>query len=92
MGVITEAALATEGRRYGAAGPRPQVVWANGILASAAVGLSVDLLTDWTGELRHAVYLEYHGNKGTVHPAKRLEHAPATCDHYRLTDVGDPDL
>jgi len=34
LGVIQERFLADESRRYGDAGSRPQVVWANGILAS----------------------------------------------------------
>lgn len=92
MGIITDAALAAEGRRYGDAGPRPQVVWANGVLASTAVGLAVDLLTNWTGSLRQAVYLEYFGNEGTVCPARRLEHVPKHCKHYPLTNVGDPEI
>lgn len=90
MGVITDAALAVEGRRYGDAGPRPQVVWANGVLASTAVGLAVDLLTDWTGRLRRAVYLEYFSNDGTVRPSPRLAYAPTVCRHYSLTELGDP--
>lgn len=92
MGVISAAALGAEGRRYGDAGPRPQVVWANGVLASTAVGLVVDLLTDWTGGLRHAVYLEYFGNEGVVRRAGRMDHVPLQCDHYPLTNVGDPDI
>lgn len=92
MGVITDAALATEGRRYSDADPHPQVVWANGVLASTAVGIAVDVLTDWTGGLRRAVYLEYFGNDGTVRPSPRLEYAPSTCQHYLLTEVGDPSI
>jgi hypothetical protein len=36
-----------EAEKYGAAGSRPQVVWPNGVLASTAVGLAVQLLTPW---------------------------------------------
>ncbi len=92
MGVITDVALAAEGRHYGDAGSHPQVVWANGVLASTAVGLAVDVLTDWTGRLRHPIYLEYFSNDGTVRPSPRLEYAPSACKHYLLTVVGDPTI
>ena len=40
MGFLTEEKLGREANNYGAAGGRPQVVWANGVLASTAVGLA----------------------------------------------------
>jgi hypothetical protein len=43
MGLLTEAKLAEEAARYGKEGSRPQVVWPNGVLASIAVGLGVEL-------------------------------------------------
>jgi len=92
MGVIQEQALAQEGRRYGDAGLRPQVIWANGVLASTAVGIAIDLLTDWTRKLRNPVYLQYFGNEATVQPSPRLEFAAKTCKHYPVTNIGDPDL
>jgi len=92
MGIINEVNLAAEGRRYGDAGPRPQVAWANGALTSTAVGVAVDVLADWTGRLRRAVYLEYVGNDGVIRPSPRMQHAPAICEHYPLTHVGDPML
>lgn len=48
LGFLNEATLAREAGAYGDAGPRPQVVWSNGVLASTAIGIAVDLLTDWT--------------------------------------------
>jgi len=66
FGFLTEERLSQEAARYGDVGPRPQVVWANGALASTAVGVAVDLLTDWTKALRTPVYLSYDGNRGTV--------------------------
>lgn len=92
MGILNAQVLATEGRRYGDAGPRPQVVWANGVLAATAVGLAIDLLTDWTRQLRKSVYLEYLGNDGAVRTSPRMRYAPGTCAHYPLTLVGDPIL
>src|SRR6266568_7663439 len=44
MHFITDQNLEKEAGRYGDAGVRPQVVWANGVLASVAVGVAVDLL------------------------------------------------
>lgn len=91
LGFLTEELLAKEAARYGAAGPRPQVVWANGILASSAVGIAVDLLTDWTQALREPIYLSYDGNKGTLGPHVRLRYlVPGPCPHYPADQVGDP--
>lgn len=93
LGFLNERVLAQEGERYGDAGPRPQVVWPNGVLASTAVGIAVDLLTDWTHSLRDVVYLEYDGNKGTVKPHVRVEYLDSKrCPHYPAAQVGDPVL
>ncbi|MFZ1218767.1 MAG: ThiF family adenylyltransferase, partial [Chthoniobacterales bacterium] len=45
MNFLTDEVLAEEARRYGAAGGRPQVVWSNGVLCSAADGIIGDLVT-----------------------------------------------
>lgn len=50
MNVLRNDLLAQEAAQYGAAGGRPQVVWANGILASAAVGIMMQLTTPWHKE------------------------------------------
>jgi molybdopterin-synthase adenylyltransferase len=90
---LNERVLARDAERYGDAGPQPQVVWPNGVLASTAVGIAVDLLTDWTRSLRDVVYMEYDGNKGTVKPHIRLEYLEdSPCPHYRADQVGDPIL
>jgi len=47
LGFLTEKLLTKEAAQYGAAGGRPQVIWPNGILASAAVGIFVQLITPW---------------------------------------------
>lgn len=91
MGFLSENDLAREAARYGDAGPRPQVVWANGVLASTAVGIAVDLLTNWTVALRGPVYLSYHGNLGTVRPHVRLDYLESgMCPHYPIEQVGEP--
>jgi hypothetical protein len=93
LGFLNESVLALEAERYGDAGPRPQVVWPNGVLASTAVGIAVDLLTDWTWSLRDVVYMEYDGNKGTVKPHVRLQYLDRRpCAHYPSDQVGDPSV
>ncbi|WP_316186590.1 MULTISPECIES: ThiF family adenylyltransferase [unclassified Bradyrhizobium] len=89
MGVVTEAALVEESRRYGAAGGRPQVVWSNGVLASLAVGLVVQLITPWSRRSRPGAYLSYDGNSGLVVEAERFRRWSAACTHYPPTAVGD---
>lgn len=66
MGFLTNEKLAEEAGRYGDAGPRPQVVWPNGALASTAVGLGVDLVTNWTGQSRTHAFLKYDGNSSKI--------------------------
>lgn len=91
LGFLTEERLAREAAEYGAAGPRPQVVWSNGVLASTAVGMCIELVTHWTRAPNRPVYLSYDGNAGTVTPHIRLKYLPATdCPHYPLAEVGDP--
>lgn len=91
LGFLTEAKLAREAEQYGGAGPRPQVVWANGILASSAVGIAMDLLTDWTRSLRGPIYLSYDSNTCCVQPHKRLEYlAGIKCPHFPFSQIGDP--
>jgi molybdopterin-synthase adenylyltransferase len=92
LGFLTEALLAKEASDYGDAGPRPQVVFGNGVLASAAVAIAVDLLAGWTRQLRRAVYLEYRGNEQGLRPHPRANDkgiAPV-CPHYPLANVGAP--
>lgn len=91
LGFLNERNLGQEARRYGAAGPRPQVVWSNGVLASAAVGIGVDLLTNWSGRLTGPAYLSYDGNANALSPHPRLmSRMPDECPHHKLVNVGDP--
>ena len=92
MHFITDENLEKEAGRYGDAGVRPQVVWANGVLASVAVGVAVDLLTGWTGASPESVYLSHDGNAGTMGPDKRLKCVRGACTHFVSDDVGDPEL
>ena len=91
LGFMTDSKLAREAERYGAAGPRPQVVWANGVLASCAVGVAVDLITDWTKSLRGPVYLSYDSNISSLQPHKRLQYlGTKSCPHFPINQVGPP--
>lgn len=92
LGFITDELLAREANRYGDAGGRPQVVWPNGILASTAVGLFVQLVTPWHQNPVNTAYLEYDGNSHTVRECSRLTvMRERVCHHfYDLNNVGDP--
>jgi hypothetical protein len=91
MGFLTDEKLAQEAGRYGNAGARPQVVWPNGVLASTAVGLAVDLVTNWTRKQRPHAYLVYDGNESTVNESFTLRKmATSACPHFAACDLGDP--
>lgn len=92
LGILSERKVAEEARGYGAAGFQPQVVWANGVLASTAVGIAVDLVTGWTQETSRVTYLIYEGNTGRLKPSTRLNEIDLTklCNHHQLMKVGDP--
>jgi len=90
MGILDRQSIADEVRRYGAAGGRPQVVWPNGILASTAVGLFVQLVAAWHEHPISTAYLEYDGNSHTVKPSNRLAAlAGRRCSHFHPADRGD---
>lgn len=89
-GFITGAKLEEEARLYGAAGANPQVVWPNGVLASTAVGLAINLVCPWSTPFG-STYLEYDGNRHTLTPSNLLGAVVGrTCKHYHHGDVGDP--
>jgi len=92
LGFITEARLAREAEAYGAAGGRPQVIWPNGVLASSAVGLFMQLLTPWCDTEPGPIFLEYDGNSQSVSRSPVLDHlAGKKCDHFgSVNDLGDP--
>ncbi len=87
----TAAPKAAKGRKSGAAGGKPQVVWPNGVLASTAVGLVMQMLTPWFETPRDSAYLEYDGNIGTISPSYRVNLlAGRECPHYPVSERGDP--
>jgi hypothetical protein len=90
-GFLTDELLSAEAQQYGAAGGRPQVIWSNGVLCSAAVGVVVDLLTGWSGKQRESVYLNFRGSDLSLAEDARLAHvAHNNCQHYPLIQAGDP--
>lgn len=88
-GFLTEDKLAKEAAKYGNIGGRPQVVWPNGVLASTAVGVFVDLVTGWTKSTEN-VYLSYDGNRGRIIDHIRKEFAPEKCCHFPIENIGKP--
>ncbi len=91
MGFLSDAVLRDEAARYGDAGGRPQVIWPNGVLASMAVGLLIQLLTPWHRGSGESVYLEYDGNALTIESSNRMIYAPVSCQHFNgVANLGDP--
>jgi hypothetical protein len=90
-GFLDDDKLKEEAKRYGDAGGRPQVVWSNGVLASVAVGLLVDLVCSWHSKSADFVHLIYDGNRGTVVPSPGMEHLQKKiCPHFPANETGDP--
>jgi hypothetical protein len=85
---LTEEKLGKEAAKYGNTGGRPQVVWPNGVLASTAVGVLVELITGWTGREDQRIYLEYDGTTGFIRDHIRLRFCDETCSHYLMENAG----
>ena len=93
LGFINSGRLAKEENAYGAAGINPQVVWANGVLASLAVGEFVKLRTPWFTQTESYIWLEFDGNSQTVTRSLQPQFAdiPVKCPHHGGADgLGDP--
>lgn len=88
FGFMTQQKLAIEASKYGNIGGNPQVVWSNGVLASTAVGVMVDLLFGWSNLKDRDVYLSYDGNLGLVKDHSRLKYKPDKCKHYPISQIG----
>lgn len=91
MQILTDDVLAKEAENYGDAGGNPQVVWSNGILCSALVGVVVDLFTDWSKELRQSILLSYRGSLFSLIPDNRSRlFNQCKCSHFSFDATGDP--
>lgn len=89
--VITEKTLDKEVQDYGQAGPQPQVVWPNGILASTAVGLCISLVTGWSGVKELPIRLDFRGSSGLVSESGIWQLLRGViCPHYPLEQAGKP--
>ncbi len=90
-GFLHPSKLAGEAAKYGNVGGRPQVVWANGVLASSVVGILVDIITGWTGQKNKQIYLAYDGNEGLLQQHVRIQHlGNKQCFHYPADQIGPP--
>lgn len=92
MGFIRQKDLDDEGGRYGEAGGNPQVVWANGVLASAAVGLFVQMVSPWCRIHPGSTFLGYDGDGTTLeHDGRLTVTGKSQCGHFAgIGDLGDP--
>ncbi len=90
-GIMTDDLLDEEAQRYGAAGGKPQVIWPNGLLASAAIGLFMQLITPWHPHRRAFAYLEYDGDNQILQPSPLTELIRRKpCGHFTADELGDP--
>lgn len=92
VGYLNDDLLREEAQRYGAAGGRPQVIWPNGLLASLAVGIFMQLVTPWHKQSPDVEFLEYDGNRNVVAKSNRLSYVtPLSCRHFAdAENLGDP--
>ena len=89
LGILTQERVKQEVGRYGKAGSRPQVVWANGVLASLAVGLFVQLVRPWHKTPQITACCEFDGNHHRVE-TNRLDHGGVIrCNHFKSDELGD---
>jgi len=85
--------LELEAQQYGQAGGRPQVVWPNGILASTAIGLFMQLISPWHQDVRGgSVMYDYDGNRHTMVLSPRVSALSGmACTHFDdVEGEGDP--
>ena len=92
IGFIRAKDLDEEGRRYGVAGGNPQVVWSNGVLASIAIGILVQMLAPWCRTRTGSRFIGYDGDAFTLeHDARLTVALQAQCGHFSgISDLGDP--
>jgi molybdopterin/thiamine biosynthesis adenylyltransferase len=83
---ITDRDLKEETDKYGDAGPRAQVIWANAILASAAIGLGISLISDWNKTKTVSFYKHLDGNDLSLKDNLGIElgkfDAKFKCPHF----------
>lgn len=85
--------LEEEARRYGGGSGRPQVIWPNGVLASSAISVFMQMATPWHQKMFcGSTLLDYDGNRHQIAGSPRVAALSGTvCDHFdRAADIGDP--
>lgn len=92
MNILRPELIAQEAAAYGVVGNRPQVVWPNGVLASMAVGIIMQLVTPWHNNHQNVILLEYDGNAPEVRASSSTSFLRGKrCSHFTLpNDLGDP--
>jgi hypothetical protein len=65
------------------------VVWANGVLASLAVGLLVQLVCPWHDAPQITACCEFDGNRHRVETNRLDLAAELRCSHFRGDELGD---
>jgi molybdopterin-synthase adenylyltransferase len=92
MNFIRDEQLEQEGRHYGEAGGNPQVAWSNGVLASTAMGIFVQMFAPWCRINPGSGFLGYDGDRFTLeHDARLAVAAKGNCQHFiAINDLGDP--
>lgn len=89
LGILTDARLSEEARRYGQQVSAPQVVWPNGVLASLAVGLFVQLVCPWHDAPVATYCAEFDGNRHLVEGSRMAYADQLRCQHFPENEVGD---
>jgi molybdopterin-synthase adenylyltransferase len=90
-GFVRDSDMATEESDYGRAGGTPQVIWPNGVLASTAVGIFMQMVTPWFSDGELPRFLAYDGNAMTVELDFRFDRVVSRqCPHYGPQNLGDP--
>jgi hypothetical protein len=89
-GFLSDEKLGIEAAKYGDVGSRPQVVWSNGVLASSAIGVFVNIVTGWSKKSNENVYFEYDGNLGFLREHPRVRFSSVNCEHYFMENIGKP--
>ena len=88
---IRDEDIAKEESDYGHAGGTPQVIWSNGVLASTAVGLFMQMATPWCAQDEQSQFLGYDGIAMTLERDPRFAYVSgAQCLHFGIYDLGDP--
>jgi hypothetical protein len=87
---LNDARLEREAEQYGKAGLHPQVVWVNGVLASSAVGMLVQLVCPWNSHAYIPICCEYDGNQHKVETNRSDVMQNISCNHFKPDMLGDP--